>query len=87
MERAHRIANEVKIDFQKFYVIGGYRYPEKLEDHAQKALQFEYLGKIAHDETVEEYIFTGQSLLELPSDSPAYTSIKKIMKTAGYIQQ
>jgi CO dehydrogenase maturation factor len=84
VERASRIAREVKIDFENFYVIGGFRFPERLENSAQKALKFKYLGKIVDDEKVEDCILSGKSILDLPSDSPAYVSVKKIMEKAGY---
>jgi len=86
VERAYRIAKEVKIDFKNFFIVGGFRFPENLRDQVEKALKFEYLGKIACDEKVEEYVLTGKSLLDLPSDSPAYVSVKKIMEKAGYIK-
>jgi CO dehydrogenase maturation factor len=84
VERAQRIARGVKIDFKNFYVIGGFRFPEHLESEAEKALKPEYLGRIARDEKVEEYVLEGKSLLGLPSDSPAYLSVKRIMERAGY---
>ncbi len=82
VKRAYRVANEVKIDFKNFYVIGGFRFPGHLENQAIKATQLKYLGKIAHDEKVEEYVLSGKSLLGLPSGSPAYVSVKKIMQKA-----
>lgn len=84
VERAYRIATEVKIEFRNFYVIGGFRFAESLEDKAREALRFEFLGKIASDEKVEERVLAGESLLELPSDSPAYLSVKKIMDKAEH---
>jgi len=84
VERAYKIAKEVKIDFKNFYVVGGYRFPEALEAEARKKTQLEYLGKIAYDKKVEDYILLGKSLLELPSSSPAYNSVKELMKKAGY---
>jgi len=87
VERAYRIAKEVKIDFKNFYLIGGFRFPEGLENRAGKSLKLEFLGKIASDENVEEHVLIGKSLLELPSDSPAYVSVKKIMERAGYIKR
>jgi CO dehydrogenase maturation factor len=84
VERAYRIAKEVKIDFENFYVIGGFRFPKHLKTQAEKVLKFEYLGEIASDEKVEEYVLTGKSLLDLPTDSSAYVSVKKIMEKAGY---
>jgi CO dehydrogenase maturation factor len=87
VKRAHRLAKEVKIDFKNFYVIGGFRFPERLETQAKKTMQLEYLGKITYDERVEEYVLSGKSLLDLPSDSPAYISVKKIMEKTGYVKR
>ena len=84
VERACRVAKEVKIDFKNFYIIGGFRFPERLENQARKATQLEYLGKIAYDEKVEEHVLAGKSLLNLSSNSPAYISVKKLMEKAGY---
>ncbi len=84
IDRSYRIAREVKIEFDNFYVVGGYRFPAHLEDHARKVLKFEYLGKIVRDEKVEEFVLTGKSLLDLPSNSVAYDSVKKIIEKASY---
>ena len=84
VKRAYRIAKEVKIDFKNFYLIGGFRFPEHLESQAKKVTQLEYLGKIAYDEEIEEYVLAGKSLLNLSSNSPAYISVKKLMAKAGY---
>jgi CO dehydrogenase maturation factor len=87
VKRAYRIAKEVDIQFDNFYIIGGYRFPKKLGNEAETALKFKYLGKIASDEQLDEYVLAGKSLLDLPSDSAAYVSVKEIMNAAGYIQQ
>jgi len=87
VERAYRIAREVKIDFKNFYAVGGFRFPEGLESRAEKSLKHEFLGRIAYDEAVEKYVLAGKSLLELPSDSPAYVSVKKIIEKAGHIKR
>jgi len=84
VQRAYRVAREVKIDFKNFYVIGGFRFPKELEAQAKEATHLEYLGKIAYDKTVEEHVLSGESLLDLPQDSPAYVSVKKILERAGY---
>lgn len=84
VERAYRIVKEVKIGFQNFYIVGGYRFPESLEPEVKKKTDLEYLGKIAFDKNVEEYVLLGKSLLKLPDSSPAYQSVKKILRTAGY---
>jgi len=85
VKRAHRIAKEVNMEFDNFYLIGGYRFPENLASQVETNLKFKYLGKIAPDEQLDEYILTGQSLFDLSSDSVAYASVKEIMKTAGYL--
>jgi len=86
VKRAYRVAKEVKIDFKNFYVIGGFRFLENLESQVEKTTQLEYLGKIAYDERVEEYVLAGKSLLDVSSTSPAYISVKKLMEKAGYIK-
>jgi CO dehydrogenase maturation factor len=85
VKRAHRIAKEVNMEFDNFYLIGGYRFPENLASQVETDLKFKYLGKIASDERLDEYVLTGQSLLDLSSDNVAYASVKEIMKTAGYL--
>jgi CO dehydrogenase maturation factor len=79
VERAFRIAKEVKIEFKNFYVVGGFRFPEDLKKRVETSLKFNFLGKIALDEQVEEYVLAGKSLLELPSNSRAYLSVKRIV--------
>jgi len=87
VKRAHRIAQEVGIEFEHFYLLGGYRFPEELSGEAEKNLKLKYLGKIAYDEQLDEHVLSGKSLLTLPQDNAAYTSVKQIMKAAGYIEQ
>ena len=83
VRRAYRIAKEVNIEFKNFYLIGGYRFSENLEKGARDT-GLKYLGRIACDEKVEDAILRGESLLDLPSDSPAYISVEGIMQRAGY---
>jgi len=84
LKRAFRIVKEVKISFQNFYVVGGYRFPESLEPEVKRETDLEYLGKIAYDKNVEDYTLSGRSFLELPDSSPAYQSVRDILKKAGY---
>jgi len=85
VKRAHHITKEVDMQFDNFFLIGGYRFPAELGVHAETELNFKYLGKIAADPTLDEYVLEGKSLLELHSDNAAYISVKKILKTAGYL--
>ena len=84
VKRAHRIAREVGIDFENFYVVGGYRLPEALESEVGEKTGLKYLGSIPYDKNVEHYCFTGKPLLELPRSSLAYQSVKEILMKAGY---
>lgn len=85
-KRAYRIAKEVEMQFDNFYLIGGYRFPAQLGVQAGAELKFKYLGKIAFDEELDEYVLTGKSLLDLPSDNAAYSSVQELLKAAEYIQ-
>jgi CO dehydrogenase maturation factor len=85
VKRAYRIAKEVDMVFDNFYLIGGYRFPANLGGQAEAALKFRYLGKIAADELLDECVLTGKSLLELPVDNAAFVSVKEILKSAGYM--
>lgn len=83
--RAFRIAKEVDMKFDNFYLVGGYRFPAGLGAQAEADLKFKFLGKIAKDEQLDEFVLDGKSLLDLPSDNAAYLSVKDIMKTLGYL--
>jgi len=87
VRRAYRIAKEVDIQFDNFYLVGGYRFPSQLGAKAEADLKFKYLGKIDADEQLDDYVLDGQSLLDLPSDSAAYVSVKAILKVTGYLTQ
>ena len=86
-KRAYRIAKEVDMQFDNFYLIGGYRFPQELSSKAEEELKFKYVGKIVADEIVDDYVLNGKSLLDLPSDNVAFASVKAIMNATGYIQQ
>jgi CO dehydrogenase maturation factor len=86
-KRAYRIAKEVDMEFDNFYLVGGYRFPPELGAKAEAELKFKYVGKIVADELVDDYVLNGKSLLDLPSDNAAFASVKAIMKSMGYIQQ
>jgi CO dehydrogenase maturation factor len=85
VKRAYRIAKEVDMVFDNFYLIGGYRFPANLGVQAEADLKFKYLGKIAQDEQLDEYVLKGKSLLELPADNAAFVSVKEILASAGYM--
>ena len=84
VERAYKIVQEVQIDFKNFYVVGGNRVPEQLEEEVKKRISHKYLGKISYDQEVENYVLNGKPLLDLPETSIAYNSVKKILQQVGY---
>jgi CO dehydrogenase nickel-insertion accessory protein CooC1 len=46
-----------------------------------------YLGKIEYDAKAQEYNLAGKSLLELPENSPAASSIREILsKVDGIVK-
>jgi CO dehydrogenase nickel-insertion accessory protein CooC1 len=85
VRRAIKIANEVDMKFENFYLVGGYRFPAELGKQAEDDLKHKYLGKIEADETLDEYVLNGKSLLDLPKTNKAYLSVQKILKTLGYL--
>jgi CO dehydrogenase maturation factor len=85
VKRAHRITKEVDVQFDNFYLVGGYRFPEERGVQAENALKLKYLGKIEADKTLDEYVLDGKSLLELSSDNIAFVSVKEIMKAACHL--
>ena len=82
VRRAYGVAKEVEIAFKNFFVVGGYRFPENMQDEVEKRTGLKYLGKIDYDRAVEEYNSLGKSLLDLPSSSPAYRSVREIVEKA-----
>ena len=85
VRRAFKIAKEVDMKFENFYLIGGYRFPEALGKQVEADLKFKFLGKIAQDEQLDEYVLDGKSLIDLPSDNKAYVSVKAMLKNLGYL--
>lgn len=85
VRRAYKIAKEVDMKFENFYIVGGYRFPAELGKQAEADLKFKYLGKISADDQLDEYVLDGKSLLDLPNDNKAYLSVKEILNSLGYL--
>jgi CO dehydrogenase maturation factor len=85
VRRAVKIAKEVDMKFENFYLVGGYRFPPELGKQAEADLKYKYLGKIEADDQLDEFVLNGKSLLDLPKDNKAYLSVQKILKTLGYL--
>jgi CO dehydrogenase maturation factor len=81
IERIKSITSSIGIKYTHFYLVGNYRFT----DAAEKSLEAtgeKYLGRIEYDPDLAKYNLSGRSLLELPEDSPACTSVKNILKKA-----
>ncbi len=83
VERVKRITGEVGISYQHLYLVGNYEFDDDSE-HYLKRTGETYLGRIDYDINVKEYNLKGKSLLDLPENSPACSSIRKILSKAGY---
>ncbi len=85
VRRAIKIAKEVDMKFENFYLVGGYRFPAELGKQAEDDLKYKYLGKIEADDQLDEFVLNGKSLLDLPNNNKAYLSVQNILKTLGYM--
>jgi CO dehydrogenase maturation factor len=85
VRRAYRIASEVNIKIGIFSLVGGYRFSDDLIPMAQEVDNTRYLGRIIRDPLIEQYVIEGRSLLEIPSDSPGFISVKRILNAASYL--
>jgi CO dehydrogenase maturation factor len=85
VRRALRIMKEVDMKFENFYLVGGYRFPPELGKQAEADLKLKYLGKIAQDEQLDDFVLNGKSLIDLPNDNKAYLSVKEILKRLNYL--
>ena len=81
--RIKEIIKQVGISYSHFYLVANYECNEEAEKYLQNTGEI-YLGKIDYDAKLEEYNLEGKSLLELPEDSPASLSVKRVLTKAGY---
>lgn len=83
VERVLRLTKSIEIEFNHLYLIANHRFPDETERYLSN-IEGRYLGKMEYDPEVERYNLKGKSLLELPEDTPAYQSLKGILRKAGY---
>jgi CO dehydrogenase maturation factor len=84
VKRSFKIIKEINIEFDHFYTVGGCLFPAELEKGIEEKTGQTYLGKIDFDPLVQDSVIAGRSLLDLPADSPAYLSVRRLMEKAGY---
>ena len=83
IEIIKEIMKQVGIKYNHFYLVANYEFDEETEEYLRNSGEV-YLGKVDYDADLEQYNLKGKSLLELPEDSPASLSIKRILTKAGY---
>jgi CO dehydrogenase maturation factor len=84
IERIKYVTKGVNITCKNFYLVGNYRFTDEIEAYLLRTEE-KYLGRIAYDPLVREHNLKGESLFKLPEDSPSSTSVKKILREAGYV--
>ena len=82
--RIKKIIEAVGIKYSHFYLVANYEFDEEGEKYLRNTGEI-YLGKIDYDARVEQYNLEGKSLLDLPEDSPASLSAKRIFKKARLV--
>ena len=86
VRRAYRIAREVNITFERFSIVGGFMCAKEHVDCKSTIEGVGYMGAIADDNQISRCVLEGKSLLDLPSESRGYQSVRQIMKQAGYVR-
>jgi len=82
-KRVHKLVQEIGIKFKNFYAVANYRFPDERLESIEKETGLKFAGKLRYDEDIENYSLSGKSIFELIEDSPAFNSIKEIMKKVG----
>jgi len=84
IERIEDITRQVGISYGHLYLVGNYNF-DKVSEEYLKGCHGVYLGKIEYDADVQDYNLTGRSLLELPDESPAAYSVRRMLTKADEI--
>ena len=83
IDRVKRITQEVGMSYDRLFLVGNYEFDAEAEE-AMKDSGETYLGKTDFDPALKQSNLRGESLLDLPDDSPACVSMRRIMEKAGY---
>jgi CO dehydrogenase maturation factor len=81
--RIKELVEKVNISFKDIFLVGN-KFDAKLEKQLydlSKTIGVKYAGIIPCDQNVAEVNLRGESLISIPSDSPAFKAAKKIFKT------
>jgi CO dehydrogenase maturation factor len=83
IDRIKFVTKGVNINYENFYLVGNYRFTDEIEAYLLKTGE-KYLGRVANDPRVRKHNLKGESLWNIPEDSPSSASVKKILREAGY---
>ncbi|KPJ63352.1 MAG: hypothetical protein AMS15_00660 [Planctomycetes bacterium DG_23] len=85
ISRSKRLIGAIGIHTENFYIVANHIFPQGTEPAAEMLPEgTKFLGSVFRDEEVARRTIEGESLLDLPEDSPAYVSATKVLKKAGY---
>jgi CO dehydrogenase maturation factor len=84
VDRAIRIIREVQIKVGRFHLVASYLFSDSMIREAETRGGRKILGRIMNDPLLAEYVLNGRSLMDLPETSPAFESVRILMKRAGY---
>jgi CO dehydrogenase maturation factor len=84
VDRAIRIIREIQIKVGHFHVVASYLFTDNGMQEAEARGERKILGRITSDPLLAEYVLAGRSLMDLPEASPAFESVRILMKRAGY---
>jgi len=79
--RVKDLTHQIGISYSHLYLVGNYNFDKDTEEYLRSTGDA-YLGKIEYDASVQQYNLAGRSLLELPEDSPASSSVREILARA-----
>ena len=77
-------ADEIDFHFDNLYLVANHRFGDRDLDRLEAVEGTTLLGRMKSDPTVQEADWEGRCLLEIPADSPACQSVRRILQAAGY---
>lgn len=84
-ERIYKLAQKVRINFGRVYVVGN-MFPEDPEFRsALEGIGIEVAGIIPIDPNISAFNLSGRSLLEIPDNSPAIVAARQVASTIGLV--
>ena len=83
LERVKKITARVGTTYERLFLVGNHEFDAESERYLEETGET-YLGRMEYDADLKRYNLQGRSLLDLPDDSPACASVRRIAVRAGY---